>query len=208
MRRAAFTLERRLWRKGLVAVAGVDEVGRGAWAGPLLAAAVIFPPKAKLTFSLYDSKKLTPKRRFELSELIKEKSLAFSFGRVEVPLIEECGIAYANECAMTRALKGLSSDPDFVLVDYYGVRSFPEERQEAIIKGDQYSASIAAASILAKVERDSQMVELDSAYPGYGFASHKGYGTKVHRESIKRLGPSEVHRLSFVPKELAKRWAV
>lgn len=202
MRRANFSFEQELWGDGLTVVAGVDEVGRGAWAGPLLAAAVVFPPEVRLTFALYDSKLLTPKRRLELSEAIKEKSLAFSFGNADVPMIENRGIAYATEYAMTQALRGLVSGPDFVLVDFYKIRSFPEKQQEAIVRGDRRSASIAAASILAKVERDALMCEFDQVYPGYDFTFHKGYGTRAHQEAIKKLGPAKIHRLSFVPKRL------
>jgi len=199
---ANFLLEKRFWDKGLLLVAGVDEVGRGAWAGPLYAAAVILPPRVSLGFSLYDSKMLTPKKRAELAEAIKEQALAFAFGVAEVSLIKNCGISYANEYAMLRAVEGLGLTPDFVLIDCYKIRSFPRWRQEGIRKGDQLSASIAAASIIAKVERDNRMCELDGICPGYNFASHKGYGTRAHREAIEKLGLSKVHRPSFVPSGL------
>lgn len=202
MKKANFNHERKLWREGLSIVAGVDEVGRGAWAGPLLAAAAVFPSEIKSDLPLRDSKAITPNRRVELAEAIKEQVLAFSFGQAEASLVEKYGIVFATEYAMLQALKGLEATPDFVLVDFFQIRSFPGDRQRAIVKGDHLSASIAAASILAKVERDAQMVELDQVYPGYEFASHKGYGTRAHQQAIKKLGPSKIHRLSFIPSHL------
>jgi len=200
--KANFRYERKLWREGLSIVAGVDEVGRGAWAGPLLAAAAVFPTKTRLNLPLRDSKAIAPKKRVELAEGIKERARAFSFGQAEASLIEKYGISFATEYAMLQALKGLEAAPDFVLVDFFQIRSFPTNRQKAIKKGDHLSASIAAASVLAKVERDAQMVEFDKVYPGYEFASHKGYGTRAHQQAIKKLGPSKIHRLSFIPSHL------
>jgi len=202
VREASFFRERILWEDGLSSVAGIDEAGRGAWAGPLYAAAVVFPPKVKLPFPLFDSKALAPKRRVELAKVVRSHALAFSFGVAEVPLIERCGISYATEHAMLQALEGLGLSPDFVLIDFFKIRSFPRWQQEGIVKGDQLSASIAAASILAKVERDSLMSKFDQVYPGYNFALHKGYGTRVHQEALGRLGLSKVHRPSFIPKKI------
>lgn len=204
MPRANFNYERKLWRDGLLIVAGVDEVGRGAWAGPLLAAAVVFPSEIKLKLPLKDSKLLTPKRRLELAEVIREQAFAFALGQSEVPLIENCGIAFATEYAMLRALEDLGLTPDRVLIDFFKIRSFPRWRQESIEKGDQLSASIAAASILAKVERDTQMAKFDQVYPGYEFASHKGYGTKAHQEAIRKFGTVPIHRESFIPEALKR----
>lgn len=202
MRKANFNYERKLWRGGLSVVAGVDEVGRGAWAGPLLAAAVVFPPERRLRLSLRDSKLLTPKKRLELAEVIKGRALAFAFGQVEVPLIERCGVSFATEYAMLKALEGLGLTPDFALIDFFRVRSFPRWRQEAIKRGDQLSASIAAASILAKVERDEMMIKFGGRYPRYGFEIHKGYGTKAHQKAIRKLGIVPIHRESFIPEAL------
>lgn len=202
MQKANFSYERKLWKDGLSIVAGVDEVGRGAWAGPLLAAAVVFPSGARLKSPLQDSKLLTSERRIELAKVIREQAFAFAFGQSEVSLIERCGIAFATEYAMLKALEGLGLTPDFTLIDFFRIRSFPRWQQEAIKKGDQLSASIAAASILAKVERDRLMTEFDPLYPEYGFGSHKGYGTKVHQEAIRRFGTVPIHRKSFIPEAL------
>lgn len=199
MQQANFRFEKELWGKGMKLVAGVDEVGRGAWAGPLYTAAVVFPSEVKLPFSLFDSKVLSPKKRLELSTLVKEFALSFAFGRAEVSLIERRGISYATEYAMRCALNGLSSEPDFVLVDYFRISSLAREKYQAIKKGDRYSATIAAASIIAKVERDARMSDFGQSYPAYGFASHKGYGTKAHQEAIQKYGSTKIHRRSFIP---------
>lgn len=212
MQKASFNYERKLWKDGLSIVAGVDEVGRGAWAGPLVAAAVVFPPVVsssnpsgkRLRLPLRDSKLLTFEKRVELAKLIREQALAFAFGRAEVPLIERCGISFATEYAMLKALEGLGLTPDFALIDFFRIRSFPRWQQEAVKRGDQLSASIAAASILAKVERDALMGEFDQRYPKYGFGNHKGYGTKAHQEAIRRHGIVSIHRKSFIPDELRR----
>lgn len=199
---ANFHYERKLWRDGLGLVAGVDEVGRGAWAGPLFAGAVIFPQEVKLKFPLTDSKLLTPTKRIELASGIKTQALAFAVAQVEAPLIERCGISFATEYAMLKALEELGLTPDFVLIDFFRIRSFPRWRQEAIKGGDQQSASIAAASILAKVERDEKMKQLAKQYPNYGFEAHVGYGTKMHQQMIKKHGLCDIHRISFIPERL------
>ena len=202
---ANFHYERKLWRDGLGFVAGVDEVSRGAWAGPLYAAAVIFPPKVKLDFPLADSKLLAPKKRLELAEEIKSQALAFAVAQAESSLIERCGISFATEYAMLKALEELGLTPDFVLIDFFRIRSFPRWRQEAIKAGDRLSATIAAASILAKVERDKKMRQLATQYPEYGFENHVGYGTKRHQQMIKKHGPCKIHRLSFIPERLLEQ---
>ncbi|RVU86026.1 ribonuclease HII [Leucothrix sargassi] len=178
-------------------IAGVDEVGRGPLAGAVVAAAVILDPFNPIE-GLTDSKKLTEKRREALALEIQEKALAWCYGRAEVEEIDELNILWASMLAMKRAVEGLSITPTFVKID--GNRcpelSMPSE---AIVKGDLTEAEISAASIIAKVARDNEMVEMDAKYPGYGFAKHKGYPTKQHREALMAQGACPIHRLSFKP---------
>lgn len=189
--------ERRLWASGRCAIAGVDEVGRGPLAGPVVAAAVILPHDFDV-LGIDDSKKLSPKKREELYALIQERALAFSFGWVGPERIDEINILEATKEAMAQAVQGLSLRPDHVLIDgNFTVRSLALP-QTAIVKGDANSTSIAAASILAKVTRDRYMEEMDAVYPGYAFANNKGYGTKAHYEGLKALGPSPIHRKTFI----------
>jgi ribonuclease HII len=178
-------------------VAGVDEVGRGPLAGPVVTAAVILDPEHPID-GLMDSKKLSEKRREELAVLIKENSLAWSIGRAEVEEIDEINILQATMLAMQRAVAGLSPAPEHALID--GNRC-PQLActAEAIIKGDGLVPAISAASIIAKVSRDNEMVELDAMYPGYGLAGHKGYPTKAHRDALIELGVTSIHRRSFGP---------
>jgi len=187
--------ERKLWAQGLHLVAGLDEVGMGCLAGPVVAAAVILDP-ADIPDGIRDSKKLTPKRRAEIKNLIQEKALHFAIGLASVEEIDHINIYHAARLAMKRAVEGLSLKPDFLLVD--GRASIDIEiKQEAIIKGDEKSFSIGAASILAKVYRDTLMVQMDQDYPGYEFAKHKGYGSVLHRQNLQKRGPSPIHRKSF-----------
>jgi ribonuclease HII len=202
VRFSSFSLEKKLWNGGFSLVAGVDEVGRGAWAGPVLAAAVVFPANVRLGFRLADSKKLSPGRREELAESIKERALFWSTSQSDAVFIEEKGINPATEQAMRLALGGLKESPDFVLVDYFKLSFWPLERQNPVKFGDAISNSIAAASILAKVARDDLMRELSNRYPQYGFEDHKGYGTKLHQEAIKKYGLCALHRPNFVSKDL------
>ena len=189
--------ERRLWGSGRSLIAGVDEVGRGPLAGPVVAAAVILPHDFDV-LGIDDSKKLSPKKREELAEVIKEKALAWSVGWVGPERIDEINILEATKEAMTQAVQGLSLQPDHVLIDgNFTVRSLALP-QTAIVKGDANSTSIAAASILAKVTRDRYMEEMDAVYPGYAFASNKGYGTKAHYDGLKAQGPTPIHRKSFI----------
>jgi ribonuclease HII len=199
---ATFSWEEKLWSSGISAVAGVDEVGRGAWAGPLVACAVVFPQNEIPNITLFDSKLLSPKKRNNLAVRIREKALAFAFGAAPPAMIDEKGVSFANEFAMLEALKSLSPQPEFVLVDYFNLKSYPKEKHLSIKKGDVCCASIAAASVLAKVYRDEMMAGFDSVYPGYSFSSHKGYGTAGHQEAIAKLGLSCIHRASFVPGRL------
>ena len=176
-------------------VAGVDEVGRGPLAGPVVTAAVIL--KAPID-GVTDSKKLTPLKRQRLALIIHEQALCYAYGRAEVHEIDELNIHNATLLAMKRAIEGLSIKPDRVLVDglYLPKVSMP---CEAFVKGDSLYPEIGAASILAKVLRDEEMDNMDRLYPGYAFASHKGYPTEVHRNALKILGPCEIHRRSYAP---------
>ena len=177
--------------------AGVDEVGRGPLIGAVVAAAVILDPKNPIE-GLTDSKKLTEKRREELSILIKERALSWSLGRAEVEEIDDINILQASMLAMKRAVEGLDQKAEHCLID--GNRC-PELEctSEAIIKGDLKEPAIGAASIIAKVARDTEMKALDLKYPGYGLAQHKGYPTKQHMEAIIKLGVTPIHRRSFAP---------
>ncbi|GAB6039889.1 ribonuclease HII [Endothiovibrio diazotrophicus] len=178
-------------------IAGVDEVGRGPLAGPVVTAAVILDPERPIE-GLADSKKLSEKRREALAEVIRERALAWSLGRAEVEEIDRLNILQATLLAMQRAVAALDPAPEHVLVD--GNRC-PRLActVEAVVGGDGSVAAISAASILAKVARDREMAVLDARYPGYGLAGHKGYPTKAHREALTRLGVTPIHRRSFGP---------
>lgn len=177
--------------------AGVDEVGRGPLAGPVIAAAVILDPNYFIE-GLKDSKLIKPQKREELSEIIKAKSLAFAIGRAEVEEIEEINILQASLLAMNRAILLLNLKPTLVLIDGNKCPKNCPYPSKAIVKGDQLIPAISAASIIAKVVRDAEMAEYDKLYPGYGFAQHKGYGTQKHRESLIKHGPSPIHRKLFI----------
>ena len=178
-------------------IAGVDEVGRGPLAGPVVTAAVILDPNNPIA-GLDDSKKLTEKKRIILAEQIKEKALCYSIARAEYTEIDELNIFQATLLAMKRAVAGLTMKPDRVLVDGKFCPDIPFPC-EAVIKGDSRVAAISAASILAKVNRDNEMIAMEENYPGYGFAKHKGYPTKVHIEALEKLGITPIHRRSFKP---------
>lgn len=181
----------------MVLVAGVDEVGRGPLAGDVVTAAVILDPARPIP-GLADSKQLTAARREQLYDCILRDSLCHAFGRASVAEIDELNILQASLLAMRRAVEALGVQPGFVYVD--GNRCPPwRYPSQAVVKGDSRVAAIAAASILAKVLRDREMTELDSQYPGYGFARHKGYPTPDHLEALRRLGPTHIHRRSFAP---------
>jgi ribonuclease HII len=185
-----------LWAQGYSLVAGVDEAGMAPLAGPVVAGAVILPRNYKLR-GLNDSKKiLDPEMREELAAQIKQDAVCWSFGFAEVEEIDRINIYHAGLLAMQRAIQGLTCVPDFVLVDARRIPQCPAP-QRGIIRGDALSASIAAASIIAKTTRDAHMLELDRRYEGYGFASHKGYPTPEHCRVLKELGALPVHRRSF-----------
>jgi len=178
-------------------ICGVDEVGRGPLAGPVVAAAVILDPRSPID-GLNDSKKLTEKRRETLYVEIREKALAFAVGRAEVEEIDAINILQASLLAMKRAVEGLSLVPGHVLVDGNRLPQLTCSA-EAIIGGDGSEPCISAASIIAKVTRDREMVALDAVYPGYGFARHKGYPTKIHLQALQEQGITKIHRRSFGP---------
>lgn len=191
-----FSIEKQKIDSGFKYVCGIDEAGRGPLCGPVVAAACILPVDVDIP-KLNDSKKLSPKVRMELFELIKEKALAYSIGYGDVEEIDRINILEATLLAMRRAVDGLEIKPDYLLVDGNIFRDF-DVPGESVIKGDAVSSSIAAASILAKVTRDLLCDELDALYPEYGIKNHKGYGTKVHIEALKKYGPAPIHRKQFI----------
>lgn len=181
--------------QGYTRIAGVDEAGRGPLAGPIVAAAVILSEPIP---GVDDSKKLTEKKRDALYAIIRAGNHAVGVGIVSAATIDSIGIQAANYRSMTEAAQQLNPAPDFLLVDGFNIKDCPFSQQR-IIKGDQLSQSIAAASIIAKVTRDRLMRDLDSRYPEYSFARHKGYGTKIHMQAIEEHGPCPAHRKSFAP---------
>jgi ribonuclease HII len=193
-----FSFDRTYYQKGVRALAGIDEAGRGPWAGPVVAAAVILPPDASLP-GINDSKKLTPKKREELFPLIHATARAVGVGIVAHDRIDSLNILEATYAAMRGALTQLSAPADLVLVD--GCWTIPgiPFAQEPLVGGDGRSAAIAAASVIAKVTRDRLMTELAKEYPQYSFDKHKGYGTAEHLEALRRYGPCPIHRKSFAP---------
>jgi ribonuclease HII len=190
------TLERELLAEGCRFVAGVDEVGRGALAGPVVAAAVMLNLE-DVPDGIDDSKKLTRLERERLAVEIEKRALAFQVARVEHSEIDRINILRASLRAMELAVKALQPPPEYVLIDGRNLVPRLQCPQVAIVKGDSRSVSIAAASIIAKVARDRWMREYDEQYPGYGFSSHVGYNTRDHQQAIARLGPSAIHRLTF-----------
>lgn len=184
--------------KGFKAICGVDEAGRGPLAGPVCAAAVILPPDCVID-GLNDSKKLSEKKREALFDVIKNEALAYSIAMASEKEIDEINILQATYLAMKRAVDSLSIKPDYILVDGNRDPMFGTDT-ELVVKGDSLSASIAAASVLAKVTRDRFMLEIDKKYPQYQFSKHKGYGTKLHYEMIAEYGISDVHRRTFLKK--------
>jgi ribonuclease HII len=194
---ANLNIERELWAKGYTAVCGLDEVGRGSFAGPVCVGAVIFPKNCKFISGIADSKLISPKRRDILAIQIKENALDFSIGEAGVEAINKVGIGKATQIAFFNAVKGLRQNPDYLLIDAFYLENIDRKKQRPIAGGDVICASIAAASIIAKVYRDKLMEELSEEYPEYNFAQHKGYGTKQHQEAIRRYGLSKIHRRSF-----------
>jgi ribonuclease HII len=206
-------IEEQTYGRGFKCVAGLDEVGRGPLAGPVVAAAVVLP-RGFLHPDIKDSKLLTPGQRDKLVPLIERSAVTWALGIVGVEEIDRVNILTASLLAMVKAVRALRPRPDCLLID--GNQLIPralfrfgpgsgncQPKQRAIVKGDQLCLSISAASILAKVARDAMMVKLDKSYPEYGFASHKGYSCMTHFEALRRFGPSPVHRKSFAPVRIA-----
>lgn len=183
---------------GVKLICGVDEAGRGPLAGPVCAAAVILPPNAEIP-GLNDSKKLSDKKRRELYPIIKEQAIAYGIAFADHNEIDEINILQATYLAMERAINQLSVKPELALIDGNRAKDFGIP-VETVIHGDSLSASIAAASVLAKVTRDDVMLQMAEEYPGYGFEIHKGYGTKAHYAALTEKGPSPIHRMTFLRK--------
>jgi ribonuclease HII len=192
-----FQYERMLWSRGYSMLAGMDEAGRGPLAGPVVSACVIFEPSVMIE-GVYDSKALTSKKREELCELIKSKAVCYGVGSVDNDTIDKINILEATKLSMKRAVASLSQKPDYILID--AVKMDLGIKSEGIIKGDQKSFTIAAASIIAKVSRDRFMDAIHGEYPEYCWNENKGYGTESHREAIKKHGLSPYHRKSFTVK--------
>lgn len=192
-------LERTLWQSGVNWIAGIDEAGRGAWAGPVFAGAVCLPNEAQIQHTLAgvrDSKQMTPRQRERWALEIQAAALAWAVGSASAAEIDALGILPATRLAMTRAIQGLTPAPEYHLFDFIHWKDCPF-RGEKFVKGDSRSLSIAAASVLAKTARDRLMVELEDQYPGYGLARHKGYGTPQHQRALQCHGLSPEHRASF-----------
>ncbi|HWQ03695.1 MAG TPA: ribonuclease HII [Candidatus Nitrosotenuis sp.] len=203
-RRCSSRYEREARKLGWTRIAGLDEAGRGSLFGPVFAAAVILNPERRIN-GLDDSKKLAPARRDELAALIRERALAWAVAAVDASRIDAWNILQASKQAMMAALAELRVAPDYLLLDAVTL-DLPLE-QKSLIHGDARSVSIAAASILAKVERDRAMEDFDLQFPQYGLAHNKGYGTPDHLEALRRHGPSPLHRYSFAPVREANCWA-
>lgn len=182
--------------QGIVLVAGMDEAGRGPLAGPVVAAAVILDPENPV-YGVDDSKKLSPKKRAALKAEIEEKAISVGVGIVDVETIDSINILEATKLAMKKAVEALDPQPQLLLIDAVQLKDISVQ-QRSIIKGDALSVSIAAASIIAKETRDEMLKAYDELYPEYGFASHKGYGTKQHMDAIRNLGPLPIHRKTFI----------
>ncbi len=191
-----FDYENVKYAEGYTAVCGTDEAGRGPLCGPVVAAAVILPRDIEIE-GLNDSKKLTEKKREKLFDVIKEKAIAYAIAEASPAEIDEINILNASMLAMKRAIEALPVKADFALIDGNRSRGF-DIPTETIVKGDAKSASIAAASILAKVTRDRQCEELDKLYPEYGIAKHKGYPTKEHMDAVRKYGPTPIYRMTFL----------
>lgn len=191
-------IEQSHFDRGIKIICGVDEAGRGPLAGPVCAAAVILPPNAEI-LGLNDSKKLSDKKRRELYPVIKEQAIAYGIAFADHNEIDEINILQATYLAMERAINQLSVKPELALIDGNRAKDFGMP-VETVVHGDSLSASIAAASVLAKVTRDDYMLQMAEAYPGYDFEIHKGYGTKAHYAALTELGPCPIHRMTFLKK--------
>ena len=200
--------ENALWVNGVHAIAGVDEVGRGCIAGPLVTAAVVLNKQHILAatdllltnyLNIRDSKLLSPKKRSYLAEFIKQNAISYSIEVIEVDVLDEIGISQATQVGFFNSIKNLTIQPQHILTDAFQIKGIKKELQTNIQKGDNLSITIAASSIIAKVYRDALMVNIHGKHQKYGFDKHKGYGTKAHLEAVAQFGPCSVHRTSFEP---------
>jgi len=199
MTKPTFKKEKELWQRGYEHIVGIDEVGRGAWAGPIVAAGVIFE-NSKVIKGLRDSKKVTALRREQLVEEIKAKALSWTIEVLDNNVIDEIGVGQANALVIDKVINGLTIRPQYCLIDKASVKEYKIMIPwETIVKGDTKIFSIAAASILAKVARDKIMLKLAKKYPEYGFELHKGYGTKLHMQKLDEYDISKIHRKSYKP---------
>lgn len=196
-----------LWQSGLKYLAGLDEAGRGAWAGPVAAGAVILPPDMQVAERLQgvrDSKQMTARQREHWAQVIQSQAAAWAVGFASPQEIDQIGIVPATRLSMQRALQGLRLQAQYLLLDAL-LLPVVELPQTALIRGDALCLSIAAASVLAKTARDALMRDMDDPHPGYAFACHKGYGTRQHQAALNCLGPCEIHRMSFAPLQALQR---
>ncbi len=191
-----------LFQQGYSFIAGLDEAGRGAWAGPVVAAAVILPvgqtDLAQRLAGLNDSKKLSPNKRQHLFDLIQQTASVIGIGLAPSGLVDQINVLQATRHAMAQAIDNLASSPDYLLLDHVKLPNL-DLPQLSFPKADSLSLTVAAASIIAKVTRDQMMIQFNEKFPGYAFDRHKGYGTKAHREALQQLGACELHRLSYQP---------
>ena len=192
-----FQEEEQLWQKGYQYIAGIDEVGRGSFAGPLVASAVILPPEMPYQHLINDSKMLEAPLREKLAAIIKLYAISYRIIEIPVEYINEYGVGKAAQHAFTLCVQGLHKKPDYILIDAFQIKKIKPVIQKPIIHGDMLSLSIAAASVLAKVYRDGLMKDFHTLYPKYNFTQNKGYGTLEHRSAIKEIGLCPIHRTSF-----------
>lgn len=193
----SLNFEKDLWNKGFNLICGIDEVGRGSFAGPVMVGAVIFPKNFSGIEGIADSKLLKSRERERLAKLIKKAAISWSVASINVGQINKHGIGKATQMAFRKSIKILDKSPDYILIDAFYIKHLSRKRQQAVRDGDKICCSIAAASIIAKVERDRYMKKLHKNYPQYGFGKHKGYGTKAHQFAINKNGLSRMHRRSF-----------
>lgn len=195
-------LEKALWRQGYRNIVGIDEVGRGSWAGPLVAAGVIFPQNINLPKGLADSKLISAKKRVILAKLIKNLAIATKIVEISSQKLDKIFLKTAAQCAFRKIANTIRPKPDYCLIDAFYIKHLAKSRQEAVREGDKICASIAAASIIAKVYRDNLMVKYHTIYPNYGFTRNKGYGTLEHQTAIVNYGFTKIHRMSYKLKYL------
>ncbi len=190
-------LEISLWEKGFKNICGIDEVGRGSWAGPLVVAGVVLPTTFQIPKGLRDSKLASPKLRETLSKIITSQAKAYSIVEIKPTVIDKLGLTKATNMAFREVIKTIQPSPDYCLIDAFYIKHVSKRKQQAVKDGDKICASISAASIIAKVYRDKLMKKLHNVFPVYGFDHHMGYGTKAHQAAIIKNGLSKIHRKSY-----------